>query len=376
MRIVVFCHSIISDWNHRDAHFFRGIVSALSARGHDVSVYEPAAGWSIVHLLHDHGVDPIRRLNTAYPGLDSTPFDLDRLDLDAVLDGADLVLVHEWNDPALVKMIGAHHAKNRDYTLFFHDTQLRPRNDFDLRDYDAALAINETLRDLYQRHGWAKRTFVWRDAVDTRVFKPHPGPTKQHDLIWFGRAETSELLLGPVRALGLDAHAYGPRFREEEIRACANAGIKYQGWIPNYDLPRTLASYKVAVHIPPKTIASRERSVPTIPVLEALACGIPLIAAPAISHDGLFDAGADIMIAADAEDMTRKIQLLLSDRELAAHMAWKGLETVRTRHTSSHRVEELLAIHRRVRADVLRTQDVPVLTSLARPALDLATQAP
>ena len=44
MRIVLFCHSLISDWNHGNAHFLRGIASELQACGHHVAAYEPANG--------------------------------------------------------------------------------------------------------------------------------------------------------------------------------------------------------------------------------------------------------------------------------------------------------------------------------------------
>ena len=42
MRVVMFYHSLISDWNHGNAHFLRGVVGELQRRGHDVRVYEPA----------------------------------------------------------------------------------------------------------------------------------------------------------------------------------------------------------------------------------------------------------------------------------------------------------------------------------------------
>ena len=38
MRIALFCHSLISDWNHGNAHFLRGITADLLDRGHDVLV--------------------------------------------------------------------------------------------------------------------------------------------------------------------------------------------------------------------------------------------------------------------------------------------------------------------------------------------------
>ncbi len=34
MRVVIFCHSLVSDWNHGNAHFLRGVVAELRERGH------------------------------------------------------------------------------------------------------------------------------------------------------------------------------------------------------------------------------------------------------------------------------------------------------------------------------------------------------
>ncbi len=55
MRIVLFVHSLLSDWNHGNAHFLRGITAELLARGHDVAVYEPHDAWSVRNLVAEHG---------------------------------------------------------------------------------------------------------------------------------------------------------------------------------------------------------------------------------------------------------------------------------------------------------------------------------
>src|SRR5882672_3526048 len=110
MHVVMFYHSLVSDWNHGNAHFLRGVVSELLARGHRVSVYEPSDGWSLQHLLAEQGEPAIARFREAYPGLSSERYELMRLDLDRVLDAADLVLVHEWNAHELVRRIGQRRA--------------------------------------------------------------------------------------------------------------------------------------------------------------------------------------------------------------------------------------------------------------------------
>src|SRR5439155_366986 len=61
----------------------------------------------------------------AYPDLPITIYDPARFDLDHALDGADVVLVHEWNEPALVARIAAHRRRGGRYLLLFHDTHHR-----------------------------------------------------------------------------------------------------------------------------------------------------------------------------------------------------------------------------------------------------------
>src|SRR5829696_5929436 len=106
MRVVLFCHSLISDWNHGNAHFLRGIVGELLFRGHDVRLYEPADAWSVQNLRAEHGEAPIAKFHEAYPGLRSIPYDLATLNLDAALKDVDLVVVHEWSDHGLVRRVG------------------------------------------------------------------------------------------------------------------------------------------------------------------------------------------------------------------------------------------------------------------------------
>src|SRR3712207_3430678 len=59
MKFVLFYQSLLSDWNHGNAHFLRGVASELIARGHRVDIYEPAHGWSLSQLLADHGKQPL-----------------------------------------------------------------------------------------------------------------------------------------------------------------------------------------------------------------------------------------------------------------------------------------------------------------------------
>src|SRR5215204_6362730 len=98
MKVAMFYHTLLSDWNHGNAHFLRGIATELQQRGHEVTVYEPENSWSRQNLIAEHGEGPIRSFRTIYPGLESRIYALGTLELDRELGDADLVIVHEWND--------------------------------------------------------------------------------------------------------------------------------------------------------------------------------------------------------------------------------------------------------------------------------------
>jgi spore maturation protein CgeB len=358
VRIVLFCHSLVSDWNHGNAHFLRGVCTELLARGHDVEVYEPANAWSVQNLVAEHGQAPLDGFAAAYPHLRSHTYDLARLDLDTALDRADLVIVHEWNDHALVQRIGEHRRAHRGYRLLFHDTHHRSVTEpqsmaaYDLRHYDGVLAFGSVIRDLYRQHGWAERAWTWHEAADTRVFKPLPARTRDGDLVWIGNwgddertAELHEFLLGPVKDLGVRAKVHGVRYPQHALDALHDAGIAYGNWLPNYEAPAVFARYGVTVHVPRRPYVQALPGIPTIRVFEALACGIPLVSAPWDDVEGLFEPGADFLVARDGAQMREHLRSVLNEPRLARSLADHGRRTILARHSCSHRVDELLGIH-------------------------------
>lgn len=357
MRIILFYHSLVSDWNHGNAHFLRGIATELLARDHEVVVYEPADGWSLKNLLREYGPQPLQRFQAAYPELESVPYHWSQLNLDRVLDGADLVLVHEWNEAQLVRRLGEHRARRGHYRLLFHDTHHRmvtnPQgmDDYDLRHYDGVLAYGKVLRELYLSEGRARRAWTWHEAADTRIFHPLPGLTPEGDLVWIGNwgdeertEELHEFLVDPVKALGLKAKVFGVRYPEAGLRNLREAAIQYGGWLPNYEVPKTFARYRVTVHVQRRPYVHRLPGIPTIRPFEAMACGIPLICSPWQDAEGLFSPGEDYLTAHNGEEMRRQLLRVLRDDGLRRSLAQHGVETIRTRHTCSHRVDELLNI--------------------------------
>ena len=85
MRIVMFYHSLISDWNHGNAHFLRGVAGELQARGHQVDVYEPADAWSVRNLVARHGDGALAQFHAAYPHLRSHRYQPDTFDVEGAV---------------------------------------------------------------------------------------------------------------------------------------------------------------------------------------------------------------------------------------------------------------------------------------------------
>src|ERR1700712_2095990 len=105
MRFVLYTHSLVSDWNHGNAHFLRGVLTELQARGHTTVAMEPQVGWSRTNLLANEGETAVSRFAEDFPQLTSVSYGTD-FDHQAALRDADVVIVHEWTDPALVARLG------------------------------------------------------------------------------------------------------------------------------------------------------------------------------------------------------------------------------------------------------------------------------
>jgi spore maturation protein CgeB len=371
MRIVMFYHTLLSDWNHGNAHFLRGVASELLARGHNVEVFEPEDSWSYQNLLAGHGEAPLQKFHTAYPGLNANRYDPKALNLDDVLDGADLVMVHEWNDHQLVRAIGEHHRNNRGYSLLFHDTHHRmvtapaSMGAYDLSNYDGVLAYGHILKQLYDSSGRVKRAWTWHEGADTRIFRPIRDQENEGDLVWIGNwgdgertSEIEEFLIHPIKSVSLKARFYGVRYPDEARTILQETGIEYGGWLPNFDVPKVFGKYAVTVHVPRRPYVKALPGIPTIRVFEALACGIPLICSPWDDVEGLFRPGRDFLMVRNGKEMRRTLRAMLHDPAMAQEIAAQGLNTIRTRHTCVHRVNELLAIDAELKNSAIRAPTI------------------
>ncbi|MBB3593108.1 spore maturation protein CgeB [Rhizobium sp. BK529] len=356
MRFLFYTHSLVSDWNHGNAHFLRGVMRELTRRHHEALALEPENSWSRCNLLSDQGLQAIEKFHSTFPQLQSQIYG-EQFDHDAAIANADVVIVHEWTEPALVERIGRARRNGAGFTLLFHDTHHRAvsaKGDIaglTLEDYDGVLAFGETLRRRYLQAGWGRSVFTWHEAADEALFCPRPEVATTGDLIWIGNwgddersSEIAEFLVRPARDLALKTTVRGVRYPRRALDALQDAGIAYGGWIANAEVPLAFASHRVTMHIPRRPYVENLPGIPTIRVFEALACGIPLICAPWDDVEALFRPGRDYLVAENGQEMTRLLRDVLADDDLSAALIASGLETIRSRHTCRHRIDELFTI--------------------------------
>ena len=266
-------------------------------------------------------------------------------------------IVHEWNDPALVAALGRQRARGARFTLLFHDTHHRAVSDpeaitaFDLNGYDGVLAFGEALSEVYRRWGWGRRVFTWHEAADVSLFHPPAEEHPREGLVWIGNwgdgersAELERFLFRPASDAGLPLDIYGVRYPDAALRTLGLYGVRYHGWTPNAAAPELFGRHLATVHVPRRFYVGALPGIPTIRVFEALACGIPLVSAPWRDSEHLFRNGQDFLFAADEAAMRKALADVREDADLRASLTAHGLQTIRARHTCTHRVDELMAV--------------------------------
>ncbi len=363
LAIRFFAHSWISDWNHGNAHFLRGLARELALMGHQVRCYEEIGAWSLINLINEGGVGrlAIDDFHRTYPELDIRFYRRDETlpaFLNHELSGADLVIIHEWNEPDVVHEILSR-KKRFGFRALFHDTHHRAYSNagqilrFQLHLFDGVLAFGEVIRKIYCDGFGVARAWTFHEAADISVFQPLQRP-KEHDLVWIGNwgdeertQELMEFLVKPASRLTAEHRrvlVHGVRYPEQAVDTLQRSGIEYAGYLANLGAPEVYARSRVALHVPRRQYANGLSGVPTIRVFEVLACGIPLLCAPWADTEEMFRSGQDYLLAHDAAEMTALLGELLGSESMCQQIASSGLETIRRHHTCRHRAGQLMEI--------------------------------
>ncbi len=232
-----FAHSWISDWNHGNAHFLRGLASELMKLGHEVRCYEERDAWAMKNLAAEPngaGAEALIAFRRAFPALDVRFYSNDKEFPEFArkeLHAADVVVIHEWNSPAVVEAILSM-KRELGFRALFHDTHHRAYTSpkdilrFPLSEFDGVLAFGQAIRQIYSDTFGVKRTWTFHEAADISHFFPIQSQ-KDTDAVWIGNWgdeertwELEEFLIKPA-ALMRDCKfaVHGVRYQIEPSRA-------------------------------------------------------------------------------------------------------------------------------------------------------------
>ncbi len=315
--IVYFTHSLRSCWNHGNAHFLRGVLRELSARGHDVVAFEPAAAGACTNLL----ATTARRRSSAFAR--PIPELADRVRFAGPRSRRRAGRRRPGDRPRMERAgagrrASAHcGARGARFTLLFHDTHHRAVSD------PEAIA---RLRPLRLR----RRAGVRRDAgrglsalglgrARVRLARggryaavPSAGRRRSSARGWSGSAtgatasappSCEDFLLRPAPRPACRSTSTACAIPTEALALLRRYGARYRGWLPNAAAPEVFARHLATVHVPRRFYVDALPGIPTIRVFEALACGIPLVCAPWRDSEGLFPPGEDFLMARDGAEM-------------------------------------------------------------------------
>ena len=358
-----FAHSWISDWNHGNAHFLRGLASELVRMGHEVRCYEERNSWSMQNMMTEGEVasQAFVTFREWFPELDVRLYANDASFADYAareLRGADVVVIHEWNSAEVIRTILS--LKSRlGFRALFHDTHHRaytnPREiqGLPLHDFDGVLAFGNAIQQIYFERFGVKRTWTFHEAADTARFYPLDAD-KDTDVLWIGNwgdeersQELSDFVITPAAMMRNHVFAvHGVRYPLDARDRLAKSGIQYRGYLPNLRAPYAYARSKVSLHVPRRFYSNGLSGVPTIRVFEALAAGSPLVCSPWSDSEGLFRGGEDYICVPNGPAMIAELTHLLRDEEARNQLAANGRQTIIARHTCAHRAGQLLEICR------------------------------
>jgi spore maturation protein CgeB len=222
------------------------------------------------------------------------------------------------------------------------DTGFNYYHGADPGEYDLVISNSEggseSLRELGARRA---ETIFW--GADPDFFTPLP-VEKEHDVFFYGygdkfrREWLSALVAEPSRRLGDVEFALGGHdFRGDTGQA------RLIGDIPFPSFPRAISAARINLCLTRRPHATVYASSSCRP-FELAAAAATIVANPYDGIERWFEPGAELVIAADADEAIEAYRALLDDPGQAEEMGRRARERVLDEHTYRHRARRLLEL--------------------------------
>jgi spore maturation protein CgeB len=344
LSIVILGLSITSSWGNGHATTYRGLVRELCARAHDVLFLERDMPWYANH--RDLAAPPYARTALYHSIAElQARHTADVRDADLVIVGSyvpDGIEIGRWvvatargrtafydiDTPVTLARIAAGDCEYLDHSL--------------IPQYDMYLSFTggPTLARIERELG-SPRAVPLYCSVDPALYAPEPRAVRW-DLGYMGTYSAD-------RQPAVDRLLVEPA-RREPSRRFVVAGPKYPeavAWPDNVARIEHLAParHRAFYNEMAFTLNVTRRDMiaagwsPSVRLFEAAACGVPIISDSWHGLDELFEPGAEILIAHDADDVLRYLRDLGDGARRA--IGARACARVLSSHTAAHRAADL-----------------------------------
>ena len=350
MRFVIFGLTVSSSWGNGHATLWRGLLKAMSQRGHTVVFYERDVPYYA--NTRDGWVAPESIFLRLFGSIDAV-----RSDIDRDLSDADVALVTSYcpDGPAVAEMILDSRVPLR---IFYdldtpttldalhsgeHVSYLPPSG---LSDFDFVLSYTggRALTELQTRLG-ARAVAPLYGWVDPACHSPvTPCEEFRSALSYLGtyaadRQRTlEELFVEPARLMPAERFFIGGAQYPHEFPWSEN--IYFVRHMPPSLHPAFFCSSRATLNVTRRAMAEYGYC-PSGRLFEAAACGTPLLSDTWTGLDTLFTPGKEIFPVHSRDDVIAALSL--SDKELRSVAEAARIRTLE-HYTAEHRVAELEAI--------------------------------
>lgn len=350
MKIVIFGLTISSSWGNGHATLWRGLLRALSQRGHSIAFFEKDVPYYALARDLTNFTEGELHLYASW--------DIVKLTAREYVRKADVVIISSYCPDALAAsemlfetsgVFKIFYDLDTPITLSRHEAgnpveYIGPEG---LKNYDLVLSFTggKALDELKTKLG-APQTEVLYGHVDPELYVAgEPVENYRADLSYIGTFSADRQ--SKVEALFIEPA------RQQPERRFVLAGAQYPSsfpWTPNIYFVRHVAppqhpafysSCRATLNVTRGPMADMGFC-PSGRLFEAAACAAPIISDSWPGIETFFEPGKEIFTAVNAGEVIEILRL--SDRDLKA-VAQAGRERVLSQHTSDHRamhLEEIL----------------------------------
>lgn len=346
MRLVFFGLSLTSSWGNGHATTYRGLLSGLQRRGHEVTFFEKDADWYARH--RDLPQPPQARLQLYQHWAEIRPAAL------RAAGEADAVIVGSYF-PDAIPLLDDLLARGTALTCFYDiDTpvtlaELRTGRCRYLRaDQIAALdlylsftggPVLEELQRLWQARCVRPLYCACDESEYRRAQRPLRPPVALSFLGTYAadrQAKFERLLLEPARrSPGQQFHVAGSMYPQPELWP---ANVEYQSHLAPGRHAEFYAASRFTLNLTRQAMVEAGYS-PSIRLFEAAAAATPIISDPWPGLAGFLEPGREILLASSSSE-TQAILDNITVAEAAA-LGRAAQEHVLATHTCGQRAQEL-----------------------------------